>query len=141
MDPNNTINILLAILGGLGVGGILVKFYENFSTQKINRQEKKEKQYKCLLENGVGFLQGKGFDDDQKRNRFMNELYSNALIYSSDEVLLKAIEFIKSLDPQDNTVKNTRDECYKDLIIAVRKEIYGKKAHISRDQIIFKKIN
>ncbi|MFH1353916.1 MAG: hypothetical protein ABIH36_01385 [bacterium] len=81
--------IILSILSLFGLGGIIGAYINHLFEVKRETQrriaERKETQYKIFLENLIGFFDG--WEDRDKQNRFMEELYTHAPLYASDEVI------------------------------------------------------
>lgn len=137
---------ILTILGLLGVGTIIGSFitYKLESKKESKRivLENKEKQYKTFLENLIGFFDG--WEDVNKKEAFMKELYTHAPLYASDEVIKLANEFLKSFQDMDLERKGKSDTYYRKLVIAIRedlKRILNEKSKLIEDDIDIQKLN
>jgi len=123
MDLN--IEIILSILGLLGIGGIIGAYFNHFFEKKreIERRiiERKEEQYKNFLENLLAFFEG--WHDQEKKKKFMIDLYTHAPLYASDEVIKLANEFLKSFRNKDLKQGGKSDTYYRRLVLAIRNEI------------------
>lgn len=122
---NFNIETILSILGLLGLGGIIGAYLNHFLERKreIERRiiERKEKQYRNFLENLLAFFEG--WNDKEKKKRFMNELYTHAPLYASDEVIKLANEFLRSFRDRDLKQGGKSDIYYRKLVLVIRQEI------------------
>jgi hypothetical protein len=119
------VEIILSILGLLGIGGITGAYFNHrFETRRETERriaERKEKQYRDFLENLLAFFEG--WSDTEKKKKFMVDLYTHAPLYASDEVMRLANEFLKSFKDGDLKHGGQSDIYYRKLVLAIRKEI------------------
>ncbi len=122
---NLDIKTILSFLALLGIGGIIGAYLNHFLEKKreIERRiiERKEEQYKNFLENLLAFFEG--WNDKEKKKKFMIDLYTHAPLYASDEVIKLANEFLKSFKEKDLKHGGKSDMHYRKLIVAIRNEI------------------
>ena len=112
---------LATVFGLGGIIGYLIKYYfEQVAENKRKIREAKEKQYKDLLSNLLGFFEG--WENKEHKIQFMREVYTNAPLYASDEVLKLAYKFIESHSEGKKELKES-DTIYAELVLAVRKEL------------------
>lgn len=137
---------ILTILGLLGVGTIMGSFitYKLESKKESKRivLENKEKQYKTFLENLIGFFEG--WEDVEKKENFMKELYTHAPLYASDKVIKLANEFLKSFQDRDLKHEGKSDVYYRKLVIAIRedlKKILNEESKLVENDIDIQKLN
>lgn len=128
----NNFNVIVSILGLLGIGGIIGAYFnslwERNNTISLQKQEYKEARYKAIILLMYGYLEYKDQGDfliihrpniDSKDKLFL-ELkteWNNMILYASDDVLLKFHEFLK----------NPTHETFKKIAIAMRKDLWGGK--------------
>lgn len=139
--------LLLDFFKQIGVGsiiGALVGIYFSYILGKkkeieAHQREKKEDQYKKLLENAIGFWEG--WDNDERKKNFMEELYTHAPLYASAEVISCANEFLSSHD-SENTNSGKSDMYYSKLVLAIRKDLgVWKKDKLNEEDIKVLKLN
>lgn len=122
---NFNIETILSILGLLGLGGIIGAYLDHFLERKRETErriiERKEEQYRNFLENLLPFFEG--WSDKDKKKKFMNELYTHAPLYASDEVIKLANEFLKSFRAKDLKQGGKSDTYYRKLVLVIRNEI------------------
>ncbi len=129
---------ILAILGAIGISGIIpaiVAYFISSRKKKTDaKQELKEKRYKSILLLCYAFI---NYEKEHTRliiNRpnitskeaLYNELeaeWVNMSLYASDEVIKKMKELLKS--------KN--QSSFNALIITMRKDLYGLKSKLNPD--------
>jgi hypothetical protein len=132
---------ILSFIPTLGVGGIIgylikAKLEQNTENKRKIRDEK-EKQYKSFLNNLLGFFEK--WKDEALQLQFMWEVYANAAVYASDDVLRLAYSYIKSFDKANATSDAERQRIYAKLVIAIRNELNkitgGSKSNLSENEI------
>lgn len=113
----------------IGIGGIIGALVTNWFKTKLEQntenrrkiRDEKEKQYKALLNNLLGFFDK--WKSDSLRLQFMWDIYTKAPMYASDEILRLAYSYIKSLDSADKADDTTRQKIYKKFVLAIRNEL------------------
>ncbi|MBO6522755.1 MAG: hypothetical protein JJ971_02935 [Balneolaceae bacterium] len=131
-----SIEQILAILGAIGISGVIpaiVAYFISSRKKKSDAKQKlKEKRYKAILLLCYAFI---NYEREQTRlviNRpniasresLFNELeaeWVNMSLYASDNVIKKMKEFLK--------VKN--QSAFNSLIITMRKDLYGLKSKLA----------
>jgi hypothetical protein len=128
-----------------GVGGIigsvitiLIKNRLELNSENKRRiRDEKEKQYKAFLNNLLGFFEK--WKDDALQLQFMWEVYANAAVYASDEVLRLAYSYIKSFDKTKPVNDDERQQIYANLVITIRNELNkitgGSKSKLKAEEI------
>lgn len=126
---------IVTLLTVLGIGGILGSWVTHLLERRWELEKKavlkKEEQYKKFLELLLAFF--KGWEDNKKKKEFMEELYTHAILYASDEVIRAANSFLKSFGGADSTVGTQSDQFYKKLVLAIRREL--KDLHNSKTEL------
>ena len=114
--------ITTATVFGLGgVVGYWVKHQlEQQAENKRKIREGKETQYKDLLSNMLAFFEG--WENKEHKQQFLREVYTNAPVFASDEVIKLANKFIKSHSSKRKDLKES-DRIYAELVLAIRKEL------------------
>ena len=113
---------LASIIGISGVIGYVVKDKLEKNTENKRRiRDEKEKQYKAFLNNLMGFFEA--WKDDALQLQFLWDVYTNAPVYASDEVLRLAYSYIESYDKTKKIDDNKRQLIYAKLVIAIRNEL------------------
>lgn len=137
---------IITILSLLGIGSVLGAYINHLleGKRETHRRiaERKESQYKIFLENLIGFFEG--WNDEQKKEKFMEELYTHAPLYASDEVVRLANEFLRSFNDKDLTHGGTSDTYYRKLVLAIRKDlkkILSGKSKLQESDIDVQKLN
>ena len=133
---NFNVQTILSILALLGIGGVIGAYFNHFFERRreIERRivERKEEQYKNFLENLLAFFEG--WSNKDKKKKFMNELYTHAPLYASDEVIKLANEFLKSFRDKDLKQGGKSDIYYRKLVLVIRQEI--KKLNSEKSSLI-----
>lgn len=136
---------ILSILALLGIGGIVGAYINHLLEIRRETQrriaERKESQYKIFLENLIGFFEG--WENKEKQKKFMEELYTHAPLYASDEVIKLANKYIKSFD-KNLSNKGESDDYYRKLVLAIRKDlekILSGKSDLEESDIDIQKLN
>ncbi len=127
-----TIENAIAVLGLLGIGGILGTYFrilwERRNSALLQKQEFKEARYKCiimLMLSALDFEKSKAMLQQHGRNfatvdDLMDELkaeWHNMVLFASDEVLVSTHDFI--LNPSHRTFRHAS--------LAMRKDLWGGK--------------
>lgn len=122
------LTIVLTLIPSLGLGGLIVAIFNHYSGKKKEveqrQRENKERQYKELLENVIGFFDG--WNDATRKKKFLEELYTHAPLYASRKVIRSASELVASLDVKgelDLSENGKTDQCYKKLVLAIREDL------------------
>lgn len=136
--------IVLSILGLLGIGGIIGAYFNHLFEKKREMElrivERREDQYKRFLENIIGFFEG--WENKERQKNFMEELYTHAPLYASDEVIKLSNKYLETLTSKKDS--SERDEYYKELVIAIRKELrnlQGEKTDLTEKDINILKLD
>lgn len=112
-----------SVLGILGVGGVIGGYINHILEKKREMElrilERREDQYKRFLENLIGFFEG--WENKERQRNFMEELYTHAPLYASDEVIKLSNNYLRTFSTGEE--KSSRDEYYKDLVMAIRNEL------------------
>jgi hypothetical protein len=113
-----------SLLAGLGVGTLGGVYLDHILVRKRqieqHQTERKEDQYKDLLENLPGFFTGT--EDSQKQKKFMADLSSTALLFASSEVIRRGTKYVESVADK-NTQAEERDKLANCLVIEIREEM------------------
>ena len=120
---------IIESLPSIGVGGIIGTVITTIiknrlelkSENKRRTRDEKERQYKAFLNNLLGFFDK--WKDDILQLQFMWEVYTNATVYASDEVLRLTYSYIKSLDKKNKMDDAKRQQLYAKLVITIRNEL------------------
>lgn len=135
---------ILSILGLLGIGGIIGAYFNHFFEKKremdLRIVERREDQYKRFLENIIGFFEG--WIDKERQKNFMEELYTHAPLYASDEVIKLSNKYLESFSSKKDS--SERAKYYKGLVIAIRKELrnlQGEKTDLTEKDIEILKLD
>lgn len=113
---------LASIIGLSGIVGYVVKAkLERNAENKQKIRDEKEKQYKAFLNNLMGFFEA--WKDDALQLQFLWDVYTNAPVYASDEVLRLAYSYIESYDKANKIDDDKRQLIYAKLVIAIRNEL------------------
>ena len=128
-------------VGGGIIGSIITILIKNRlelnSENKRRIRDEKEKQYKAFLNNLLGFFEK--WKDDALQLQFMWEVYANASVYASDEVLRLAYNYIKSFDKAKPVNDDERQQIYANLVITIRSELNkitgGSKSELKAEEI------
>jgi len=142
---NINIETILSLLSLLGLGGIIGAYINHLFEVRRETQrriaERKETQYKIFLEDLIGFWEG--WEDKLKQKRFMEELYSHAPLYASDEVIKLANSYLRCFYKEDKNF-GKGDIYYKKLVLAIRKDLKGvlnRKSKLTENDIDIRKLN
>lgn len=135
---------ILSILSLLGIGGIIGAYFNHFFEKKremdLRIVERREDQYKRFLENIIGFFEG--WINKERQKNFMEELYTHAPLYASDEVIKLSNKYLESFSSKKDS--SERDKFYKELVIAIRKELrnlQGEKTDLTEKDINILKLD
>ncbi|MDO8498926.1 MAG: hypothetical protein Q7S44_04020 [bacterium] len=141
---NFDIQTAISILGLLGIGGISGAYINHFLEKKreieLRIVERREDQYKRFLENIIGFFEG--WENKERQKNFMEELYTHAPLYASDEVIKLSNKYLETFSSKKD--KNKRDTFYKELVIVIRKELrnlQGEKTSLTKKDINILKLD
>lgn len=143
MDNNWTPIIVatIALIGGV-IGYFLKYFLDINGESKRKLRESREKQYRDLLNNLLGFFEG--WEDKKQQKQFLQDLYTSAPLYASDEVIKLAHQYADILD---RNIPKSPDQAlvYPKLVLAIRKELNkiqgDKKTKLTEQDIKVKKLN
>src|SRR3989344_2330485 len=120
---NIDIQTAISILGLLGIGGIIGAYTNHFLEKKREMElrivERREDQYKRFLENIIGFFEG--WENKERQKNFMEELYTHAPLYASDEVIELSNKYLETFSSENDS--RERDKYYRELVIAIREEL------------------
>lgn len=130
-----TLETIISILAVSGIGGVIGSIVthklKEHSEKKLHLRESKERQYKDLLTNLLGFFEGwenyEIADSKKRKNQFLWEVYTSVPLYASDEVIKLCYKFIEAHN-KANKKRDNSDNIYSKIVIAIRKElnsIYG----------------
>lgn len=143
---NINFETISSILALLGVGGIVGAYITHLLEVKRETQrriaERKESQYKIFLENLIGFFDG--WENTDKQKKFMEELYTHAPLYASDEVIKLSNDYLKSFDKENQTYEGKSDFYYRKLVLAIRKDlkkILTGRSRLKENEILIQKLN
>ena len=141
---NIDIQTAISILGLLGIGGIIGAYTNHFLEKKREMElrivERREDQYKRFLENIIGFFEG--WENKERQKNFMEELYTHAPLYASDEVIELSNQYLETFSSEKD--KSKRDTFYKELVIVIRKELrnlQGEKTSLTKKDIKILKLD
>lgn len=113
---------LASVIGLSGIIGYVIKDkLEKNAENKRRLRDEKEKQYKSFLNNLMGFFEA--WKDDALQLQFLWDVYTNAPVYASDEVLRLAHSYIASYDKTKKMDDAKRQLIYARLVIAIRNEL------------------
>lgn len=137
---------IVAVLAGIATVWLTQRWQQK-AEMKLKLRESKEKQYKDLLTNLMGFFEGwedyEISDKKKRKKQFMWEVYTSAIVFASDEVLKLCYEFIES-HSKSNSNKDS-DKIYAEIVLAIRKElnkIYGQPdTQLSKEDIKILKVD
>ncbi|MBI2051211.1 hypothetical protein HYT33_00410 [Candidatus Roizmanbacteria bacterium] len=135
---------ILSILSLLGIGGVIGAYFNHLLEKKREMElrvvERREDQYKRFLENIIGFFEG--WIDKERQKNFMEELYTHAPLYASDEVIKLSNKYLKSFSSKKDS--SERDKYYKELVVIIRKELrklQGEKTDLTEKDINILKLD
>lgn len=135
---------VISILGLLGVGGVLGAYTNHLLEKKREMElrivERREDQYKRFLENIIGFFEG--WINKERQKNFMEELYTHAPLYASDEVIKLANDYLEAFSSKKDS--SERDKYYRELVIAIRRELrklQGEKTDLTEKDIKILKLD
>ncbi|MBI2938380.1 MAG: hypothetical protein HYY22_09245 [Thaumarchaeota archaeon] len=127
---------VLSLLSLVGVGGIVAAFFTYFWQKRkdilLKENELKEKRYLCILLLMYAHIDPKAFEslkpyrpdikskDDLKRE--LNTEWVNSWIFASDDTIKSFKKFLN--EPTENSFAET--------VLAMRKELWGKKSNLPR---------
>lgn len=118
----SVITSLAPIIGISGIIGYWIKAkLDQNSDNKRKIRDEKEKQYKALLNNVLGFYEK--WKDEVLQLQSIWEVYTNAAVYASDEVLRLAYSYIESFDKTKGVEDSDRQRIYAKLVITIRNEL------------------
>lgn len=139
-------DIIIQILSLLGIGGAVGAFINHLLEVRRETQsriaERKETQYKTFLENLIGFWEG--WEDKIKQRKFMEELYTHAPLYATDEVIKLSNKYLKSFDKENLEHQGKGDDYYRKLVLAIRKDlkkILSGRSKLEETDIFIQKLN
>lgn len=158
MNTTNSASILqvnfseiLSYVSTLGIGGLVGTIFGYWFKDKLAQnaenkrkiREGKERQYKDLLSNVLAFFDG--WEDKDCQKQFLRELYTNAPVYASDEVIRLSNKFLKGFDKEKPQQSKERDVIYGQLVLEIRKELNkiqgNPTTELSIDDIKIQKLN
>lgn len=117
--------IMLTIIPSLGLGAIIVAIFNHYAGKKKeieqHQRERKEDQYKKLLDKLTGFFEGTINED--KKKEFMLELSTNAMLFASSKVIRTANEFLEAFIGENKLSATERDKLSNKLVLAIRDEM------------------
>lgn len=111
--------IVVAILGIAGTVFTLV--YNKQKELKIQQRNLKEEKYIMFLKSLIDFKAG-----IKEAKSDLTETLQIIYLIGSNDVIEKTSEFIQLMIDKDK-VSKTQDELYKEMVKAMRKDLYGKK--------------
>lgn len=136
MNASNSASIIpvnfseiLSYISTLGIGGLAGTIFGYWFKDKLAQnaenkrkiREEKEQQYKDLLSNVLAFFDG--WEDKDCQKQFLRELYTNAPVYASDEVIRLSNKFMQGFDKDKPQLAKDRDKIYGQLVLEIRKEL------------------
>lgn len=137
---------IISAIGLIGIGGLLKGLFDFFIADRKRKSETKhqfkETRYKAIILLCYAYV---NFDkegtnlivqrpDINSKERLFNELnaeWINMTLYASDKVLLAMKKFLESKNPTE----------FNELILAMRKDLYGIKTSIKIDNLNLLKVN
>lgn len=135
---------VISILGLLGIGGVIGAYFNHLLEKKREMElrivERREDQYKLFLENIIGFFEG--WVNKERQKNFMEELYTHAPLYASDEVIKLSNKYLEAFSSKKDS--SERDKYYKELVIAIRRELrrlQGEKTDLGEKDIKILKLD
>ncbi|MGS2763767.1 hypothetical protein [Sinomicrobium sp. M5D2P9] len=137
---------IISAIGLIGIGGLIKGLFDFFIAERKRKSETKhqfkEIRYKAIIllcyayvnfdEEGTNLIVQR--PDINSRERLFNELnaeWINMTLYASDKVLLAMKKFLESLNPPE----------FNELILTMRKDLYGIKTSIKMDNLNLLKVN
>jgi hypothetical protein len=138
-----TTDQVLTVIGFIGIGGLLKSLIdyavELFKTKADSKHTLKETRYKAIILLCYTYAHydndGRNLIDHRPKLTTLEKLYdelkvewSNMALYGSDSVILKMKDFLEK--------KN--EASYTDLIIVMRKDLYGIKTKLKSEDFILK---
>jgi len=133
---------LIAMVGALGIGGLITSYFTMLWNQRKNVSEKhhemKDKRYKCiilLMQASLDFdkyksilhSQGYGYlSSESDLVDLLNDEYVNSFLFASDEFIHCMSKFIRSRT-HENLVKSA---------LSMRKDLYGVKTKLTLEQVL-----
>lgn len=111
--------IVVAIIGIAGTVVTLV--YNKQKELKIQQRNLKEEKYIMFLKSLIDFKAG-----IKEAKSDLTETLQIIYLIGSNDVIEKTSEFIQLMIDKDK-VSKTQDELYKEMVKAMRKDLYGKK--------------
>lgn len=126
----------------------LTQRWQRKAEAQIELRKSREEQYKNLLNNLMGFFEG--WEDygmrgsrRKRKKQFLWDIYTNASVYASDEVLKLCYRFIQAHSNPGE--RKQTDSIYAQIVLAIRKElnkIYGEPdTQLSEDDIKIMKLD
>ena len=141
---NFDVQTVISILGLLGLGGVIGAYFNHILEKKREMElrivERREDQYRRFLENIIGFFEG--WIDKERQKNFMEELYTHAPLYASDEVIKLANKYLEAFSSKNDS--RERDKYYRELVIAIREELrklQGEKTELTEKDIKILKLD
>ena len=142
MPNSETIILILSASGGAAIiGGIIGAYLNHLFERKRELAryvlERREQQYKALLESALSFFEG--WENKERKKQFMRSLYNDAPLYASDNVIRISNKFLESFNKGDMSMKGPTATLYRQLALEIRREIRTlgkeKKTRLNEDDI------
>ncbi|MCB0280626.1 MAG: hypothetical protein KDD94_14045 [Calditrichaeota bacterium] len=137
---------IISAIGLVGLGGLLKStldfFIANKKQKSESKQQLKETRYKAIILMCYAYINFEkekttliiNRPDITSKERLFNELnveWINMSLFASDRVLLKMKDFLELLNPAK----------YNELVLEMRKDLYGVKTKIKLDNLVLKERN
>lgn len=130
MEPVTTLTatqqIFIAFIPLLAV--IIGWLINEGSKQGYDRKKSKELKYVALLESSIGFYDSVG--NTTLKNKFLREL-NLAWLYCPDHIIHKCYGFLETVTTDTIYSDVDKEKAFKELVLALRKETYGKKTKLA----------
>ncbi len=133
-----TTQLILSVLGLIGVGGIITAFLTKAKEIEFQKLEQKQKRYKSMLlymdvyfkPSNIKYLSSRQPDIDTADDvmEYLRAEFHEMLLYASKDVIISAREFIAS---------PTRDNFFK-VVLAMRRDLWIKKSDLDLSEIQLK---
>lgn len=130
-----TVEIILSLLGLVGIGGIITAFFNKKKELDLRVLENKERRYKsCLLymdvyfePENIKYLSSRQVDIHSAKDviEYLKAEYHEMILYASKEVVLNVKAFIEGPD----------HDKFLATVLAMRKDLWSKRRDLSVQEI------